>query len=402
MARRRPRAPPPAWSLLLVAALARAASDASTSSSFSSAAAAASSMHTRLLRNGFVRAPQALPASEALAFAAPLLRAVAAEAARCGACSARELQDVAHDVCFGCDHAYRDARPGGVTASPPVAAGQSFTRARRLEEHDASLARLVRHPRLARIAADAMNVSGVRLYQATAFIKRAGDAPSAWHQDSAAAPFESDRVVTLWLALADVPRACGPLLFARGSHLPGVPVPSLRNVPLARRLRAMSAWSDADVRNMTGLDIVEPPAAGMRAGDATLHLGWTLHGARRNTCAQDRPAIAITYFADGARIHRDLLRIDDGTQRSAAGSVSLGGESSFLATTQEDGEDAGAVRLQTEDGRNTLLVRLLADDASTWVPWLRARPPLLVPGTAPRSETLTPLLFSRNASAAGA
>jgi hypothetical protein len=360
-------------------------------------------LHARLLRNGFVRAPRALPAAEARAFAAPLLRAVAAETARCGACSSRELQDVAHAVCFGCDHAFRDANPPGATAT-----GQSFVRARRLEEHDASLSRLVRHPALARLAADAMNVSGVRLYQATAFIKRAGDAPSAWHQDSAAAPFDSDRVVTLWLALADVPRACGPLLFARGSHLPGVPVPSLRNVPLSLRLRAMSAWSDGDVRNLTGLEIVEPPAGGLRAGDATLHLGWTLHGARRNTCESDRPALAITYFADGARIHRDLLRIDDGAQHSsssssssssgsgsATSSVSLGGESSFLATTQGDGEDAGAVRLQTEDGRNTLVVRLLADDASTWVPWLKARPPLLVPGTSPRSETLTPLLFSR-------
>ena len=94
----------------------------------------------------------------------------------------------------------------------------------------------------------------------------------------------------------------------------------------------------------------KPPAGGLRAGDATLHLGWTLHGARRNACVQDRPAIAITYFADGARIHRDLLRIDDGAKRS----VALGGESSFLATTQEDGEDAGDMDFDTEKPQGDL------------------------------------------------
>jgi ectoine hydroxylase-related dioxygenase (phytanoyl-CoA dioxygenase family) len=344
-------------------------------------APAAAQLHARLLRNGFARLPAALPAAEAAAFRAPLLRAVAAEAARCGRCSARELQDVEHAVCFGCDHAFREAAPA-----------RSFARARRLEENDPALAALVRHPALARAAGDAMNVSGVRLYQATAFVKRAGDAPSAWHQDSAAAPFDSDRVVTLWLALADVPRQCGPLRFVRGSHLPGVPVPSLRNVALTKRLRAMRAWSDADV-TAGGLDIVEPPEGGLSAGDATLHLGWTLHGAKGNACKEDRPAIALTYFADGARIHRDLLRIDG--EGSSVAAVGADGGSSYLASTQEAGEDAGAVRLQTADGKSTLVVRLLADDASTWVPWLRARPPLLVPGMSPRSEALTPLLYSR-------
>jgi len=360
---------------------ASAPASASASASAPASASAAAQLHARLLRNGFARLPSALPAAAAAAFRAPLLRAVAAEEARCGRCSPRELQDVEHAVCFGCDHAFREAAPA-----------RSFARARRLEENDAALAALVRHPALARAAADAMNVSGVRLYQATAFIKRAGDAPSAWHQDSAAAPFDSDRVVTLWLALADVPRACGPLRFARGSHLPGVPVPSLRNVPLTKRLRAMQAWSDADV-TAGGLEIAEPPEAGLRAGDATLHLGWTLHSARGNTCAEDRPALAITYFADGARVHRDLLRIDG--PGSSVAAVGADGSPGYLASTQEAGEDAGAVRLQTADGRDTLVVRLLADDASTWVPWLRARPPLLVPGTAPRSEALTPLLYSR-------
>lgn len=366
--------------VLLAWAARRGAGGADAAEPSSSAA----QLHARLLRNGFARAPGALPHAEALGFAGPLLRAVAAEEAQCRGCSERELQDMGHERCFGCDHAFREAAQAQTQGR-----GQSFVRARRLEEHDAALRALVRHPRLARLAAEAMNVSAVRLYQATAFVKRSGDRPSAWHQDSAAAPFDSDRVVTLWLALADVGRECGPLLFARGSHLPRVPLPSLRNVALARRLRAMAAWSDADVRNLTGLEIVEAPAAGMRAGDATLHLGWTLHGARANSCDRERPALAITYFADGARIHRELLRVDDGGVR-----LSPAGGASFLATTQEEGDDAGAVRLQTEDGRETLVVRLLADDASTWIRWLRARPPLLVPGTAPRDEELVPVLWN--------
>lgn len=132
---------------------------------------------------------------------------------------------------------------------------------------------------------------------------------------------------------------------------------------------------------VANLSIVEPPRSGMRAGDATLHLGWTLHGALANSCAASRSAIAITYFADGARVHRNVLRMARGGSGPAdAAGVAVAG-------------DERAIRLSTADGGSELLVRLLTDDSGTWMRWLRARPPALVPGMPVRDAVLTPVLW---------
>jgi len=42
--------------------------------------------------------------------------------------------------------------------------------------------------------------------------------------------------------------------------------------------------------------------APMRAGDATFHSGWTLHGAPANETTTMRSVMTIIYFADGARV----------------------------------------------------------------------------------------------------
>lgn len=318
-------------------------------------------VHAQLIRDGYVRVPSVLARGEALALGARVATAAAAEAAQCALCSAAEAGDVTSSSCFGCA-----AAPGA----------SSFARAWRLAELDPVLASLVTSARLASYAALAMDVPAVRLYQATAFLKHPGDAPSAWHQDAAACPLHTDKLVTLWVALDDVPVAAGPLRFVRGSHLPDVAgPPSLRGLSPLARLGAMARWTDADMRAMTGLTITAPRA--MSAGDATLHLGWTLHGAPPNTSNATRPALAVTYFADGARVHPDLLELE--------------GEGAAPPTA------AGALRgmrLDAEGGGQALYVRLLSDDARTWLPWLRARPPVLIPGAPVRHPTLTPLVFS--------
>ena len=40
----------------------------------------------------------------------------------------------------------------------------------------------------------------------------------------------------------------------------------------------------------------------MRLGDASFHLGWTLHRAKPNVTAQDREVMTVIWFADGARV----------------------------------------------------------------------------------------------------
>ena len=40
----------------------------------------------------------------------------------------------------------------------------------------------------------------------------------------------------------------------------------------------------------------------LRAGDATFHAGWTLHGAKENPSAQMREVMTVIYFAEGLRV----------------------------------------------------------------------------------------------------
>ena len=312
--------------------------------------------HEKLLRNGFLRLPGVLPPEAARAWSAVATGAVASRAATCAA---------------------RGASPAApCEPSPPPGERASFARARALAPL-APLTHAAHALSLAHLVAAAMNVSALRLYSASVFLKRPGDGVSLWHQDAAAMPLRTDKIATLWLALDDVPAEAGPLQFVRGSHLPGVRLPSLRDVPPRERAGAARLTASAgEVERDTGLRAT--PARAMAAGDATLHLGWTLHGAAGNAAGRDRVGLAITFFEDGARVDPNLL------ERVAPGEVA---------------PPSQGVRFRGEDG-GELIVHLLADDRDTWEPWLHARPPLLMPGAPARHAELTPLLFRANESAA--
>lgn len=350
-----------------------------------------------IVRDGFALVRGALSRAAAAALRAPVLAAIAAEAAVCGVCSASDLASVDNSECIGCDHDWRNGgREGGGNES------RAFIRARRLEvrEPGALGGPLVYNQGLARLAAAALGASAVRLYQATAFVKSSGDGPTPWHADSIAAPFEDgDAVLTLWLALDDVHAECGALRFLRGSHSPTAGGPSLRRVKLAHRLRAWDAFSKNGSLSdrglaQSGLHIIEPTS--LHAGDASLHFGWTLHAAKSHKCASPRIAVAITYVVDGARIHRELFAPPRG---GGGGALPLQlSTRALVASTPTSGPDAGFVRLARKETNETVLVvRLLADDASTWIPWLVEPTPSLIPGRAP-SGRLSPLLFSSRGS----
>ena len=323
-----------------------------------SAFAAAAAGHNKLLRAGYLRLSSVLSPADARSWAAVASSAVASRMSNCASRGASPAQP--------CE------------PTPPPGERASFVRARALApllplthaSHAASLAA---------VAAAAMNVTALRLYSASVFLKRPGDGLSLWHQDAAAMPLRSDKVATLWMALEDVPAAAGPLQFLRKSHLPGVKLPSLRDLsPRERVMAARLPASTAEVERDTGLRATTAQA--MAAGDATLHLGWTLHGAAENAAAVDRVALAITFFEDGARVDPGLLEHVPAGGRQVAGK---------------------GVRFIGEDG-GELVVNLLADDRGTWEPWLHARPPLLVPGAPARHPQLTPLVFNRSAFARGA
>jgi len=297
-------------------------------------------------------------------------RVVDEESTFCALCNEITSLDIEHK-CFGCDS----------TLFTHQLNPKSFIRARRLRGLDG----IIQSPKLGKIVANAMNATKLRLYQASAFIKREGDGPSVFHQDSSASPFDSDKLATLWIALSDIPSNCGLLKFVKGSHLPKVTGSDRDVSPISSRLMKTNFnKSDEDISSMTKCEIAHPfRLKGISAGSATLHLGWTMHGADSNQCFQERAGLAITYFVEGARIHRDLLRVED----------EFGNDDTGRGLKREEGDDR-AVKLTLPDNKSTLFVRLLSDDAVTWMAWLKKKPmSILIPGSIVNDDKLTPLVW---------
>ena len=146
--------------------------------------------------------------------------------------------------------------------------------------------------RLARVAAELMGISGVRLYHDQALVKEPGGRPTPWHQDQYYWPLDTANTVTLWMPLVDVSVEMGPMIFATGSH-------------------RMEGWAPRPISDQTDAALSEEIrrrglAIGggqpLAAGDATFHGGRTVHAARANRSTRRREVMTIIYFADGTRV----------------------------------------------------------------------------------------------------
>ena len=150
---------------------------------------------------------------------------------------------------------------------------------------------LTLHSELARTAAALLGVEAVRVYHDQALFKVAGGGHTPWHQDQWYWPLDTDRTITMWLPLHDVEPAMGDLEFASGTH----------HGPIGDQ--AISAQADAFYDGyLADTDIERRSTGPMRAGDASFHLGWTLHRANPNITDVDREVMTVIWFADGARV----------------------------------------------------------------------------------------------------
>jgi ectoine hydroxylase-related dioxygenase (phytanoyl-CoA dioxygenase family) len=170
--------------------------------------------------------------------------------------------------------------------------GKAFLQVMNLWVNDPVVKQYVLAKRFAKIAADLMGVESVRLYHDQALFKEAGGGFTPWHQDQHYWPLDTDKTVTMWMPLVDANTAMGTMRFASGSHAEGY----LGDMPISDESEAQIAALLAE----KGYPIVESGA--MKAGDATFHTGWTLHGAPGNSSSQTREVMTIIYFADGTRV----------------------------------------------------------------------------------------------------
>lgn len=161
---------------------------------------------------------------------------------------------------------------------------------------DPDAARFVLARRFAKIAAELMGVSSLRLYHDQALYKEAGGGFTPWHQDECYWPLDTDLTITMWMPLVDVSIEMGALAFATGSHKQGMLEDALVISDESQE------QYDALVKER-GYPISQQA---MKAGDATFHAGWTLHSAPGNASATDREVMTIIYYADGINTLADF------------------------------------------------------------------------------------------------
>lgn len=140
---------------------------------------------------------------------------------------------------------------------------------------------------MGRVAADLMGVDSVMLYQTAAFFKRAGEGETVWHSDLNTAPFDTNHMITFWIALTDVPTyQHSPLEFASRSH----------------RDFALAYWFTIEgMKNLDTRGYTVAKFAPLSAGDATAHDGWLIHAAPPNESKHHRKALTVSFVEAHAR-----------------------------------------------------------------------------------------------------
>ena len=169
--------------------------------------------------------------------------------------------------------------------------GRAFLQVMNLWEKSPLVGRFVMGQRLARVVAELLGVSGVRLYHDQSLYKEPGGGLTPAHADQFYWPLASDRTVTAWIPLQDVPMAMGPLGFYSGSQ----------RVAEGRDLGISDASEDDIPARMAALG--HPYACTPFAlGDVSFHLGWTFHRAEPNTSDRPRSVMTVIYMADDMRL----------------------------------------------------------------------------------------------------
>jgi ectoine hydroxylase-related dioxygenase (phytanoyl-CoA dioxygenase family) len=145
--------------------------------------------------------------------------------------------------------------------------------------------------RLARIAAELMGTTGVRMYHDQALYKEGKGGFTPWHADQYYWPFASTHSVTAWIPLQKTPMEMGPLAFAPKSQLHDV----------GRDLEISDRSQQAIEQKLLAKNLgqVEEP---FDLGDVSFHSGWTFHRAGRNLSDLPREVMTVIYMDEEMRL----------------------------------------------------------------------------------------------------
>jgi ectoine hydroxylase-related dioxygenase (phytanoyl-CoA dioxygenase family) len=168
---------------------------------------------------------------------------------------------------------------------------RAFLQVMNLWEQSPLVARFVMGRRLGRLAAELLQVRGVRLYHDQSLYKEPGGGITPAHADQYYWPLATDRTVTAWIPLQAVPAEMGPLGFYAGSQ----------GVAFGRDL-GISDESEAKISENMARHGFAFDVGPFDLGEVSFHLGWTFHKAGANTSPQPRSVMTVIYMDADMRL----------------------------------------------------------------------------------------------------
>lgn len=171
---------------------------------------------------------------------------------------------------------------------------QAFIQIGNLWKTNNLIKKLVLSKRIGKIAADLMQVDGVRLYHDQALYKELSKTIkniTPWHADQYYWPLETDNTITAWIPLQKTTPDMGPLAFSMESHKHDFG----REMEISdeSEARIQKSLSDAE------LELVDEA---FDVGEISFHGGWTFHRASANTSDKVRAVMTIIYMEDGVKV----------------------------------------------------------------------------------------------------
>jgi ectoine hydroxylase-related dioxygenase (phytanoyl-CoA dioxygenase family) len=163
--------------------------------------------------------------------------------------------------------------------------GKAFLQLFNLWRENDDVKTFVFSKRLAKIAADLMQVDGVRMYHDQALFKEGGGGITPWHADQYYWPLSSDKTVTAWIPLQEVRLEMGPLEFSASSH----------QIVAGRELQ-IGDESEALISEKLRVTDFQHVIEQFELGEVSFHSGWVFHRAGANVTNQMRKVMTVIYM----------------------------------------------------------------------------------------------------------
>ena len=167
--------------------------------------------------------------------------------------------------------------------------GKAFLQIMNLWTESPDVQEFVFGKRLARIAAELMTVSGVRIYHDQALYKEPGGGITPWHADQYYWPVDSDKTITAWVPLQKTPGELGPLAFSERSH----------RLQVGRNLEISD---ESELTLKQALEKLRLDESAYDLGDVSFHSGWTFHRAGANSTDRPREVMTMIYMDENIRV----------------------------------------------------------------------------------------------------